>query len=145
MLYPDKAAICTICAKGWAMLINCVAYQDGRKLADIAQTAISDYVAHPDCFVWVALKDPEPGELETMREEFSLHELAVEDAQSGHQLAKIEEYGEMLFVVLHLLELDADGALLFGEVDVFVGANFVLSIRSRTPCRPAAPPTASPL
>jgi len=114
------------------MLINCVAYQDGRKLADIAQTAISDYVAHPDCFVWVALKDPEPGELETMRAEFGLHELAVEDAQSGHQLAKIEEYGEMLFVVLHLLELDADGALLIGEVDVFVGANYVLSIRSRT-------------
>ncbi|MCW3482181.1 hypothetical protein OL229_21925 [Neisseriaceae bacterium JH1-16] len=114
------------------MLINCAAYQDGRKLADIAQTAIRDYVARPDCFVWVALKDPVPEELTAMHEEFGLHELAVEDAQSGHQLAKIEEYGEMLFVVLHLLELDADAELLIGEVDVFVGANYVLSIRSRT-------------
>ncbi|MDN0085045.1 magnesium/cobalt transporter CorA [Crenobacter sp. SG2305] len=114
------------------MLINCVAYQDGKKLTDIAQAAIRDYVVRPDCFVWVALKDPEPSELEKMSEEFGLHELAVEDALRGHQLAKIEEYGDMLFVVLHLLELDQSGQVRTGEVAVFVGANYVLSIRSRS-------------
>ncbi|MDN0076760.1 magnesium/cobalt transporter CorA [Crenobacter sp. SG2303] len=114
------------------MLINCAAYQDGKKLADITQTAIRDYLVRPDCFVWVALKDPEPSELEAMSEEFGLHELAVEDALRGHQLAKIEEYGEMLFVVLHLLELDPSGQVRTGEVAVFVGANYVLSIRSRS-------------
>ncbi len=62
------------------MLVNCVAYQEGRKIADIPKEAISDYVSRPDCFVWVALKDPEPAELEEMQEEFGLHELAVEDA-----------------------------------------------------------------
>ena len=44
------------------MLVNCVAYQDGKKLADITKHQISDYVGRPDCFVWVALKDPEDAE-----------------------------------------------------------------------------------
>src|SRR4051812_14068523 len=52
------------------MLINCVAYQEGRKLADIDKREISNYLERPDCFVWVALKDPTEEELEEMREEF---------------------------------------------------------------------------
>ena len=114
------------------MLVNCAAYHDGRKLADIAVEDISEYVAKPDCFVWVALKDPGPGELAQMAHEFSLHELAVEDAQQGHQRPKIEEYGDSLFAVLHTIELAADGELDTGEVDVFVGPNYVLTVRSRT-------------
>ncbi|TCP13567.1 magnesium transporter [Crenobacter luteus] len=114
------------------MLINCAAYQDGRKLADIPQTAIRDYVRRPDCFVWVALRDPEVVELEAMREEFGLHELAVEDAHNGHQRPKMEEYGDMLFVVVHLLEIGAAGQVRVGEVDIFVGANYVLSVRNRS-------------
>jgi magnesium transporter len=114
------------------MLINCAAYQDGKKLGDIHQADISEYVNRPDCFVWVALKDPVPSDLEEMREEFGLHELAVEDARKGHQRPKFEEYGNMLFVVMHLLELDAEGQVQLGEVDVFVGPNYVLSVRSRS-------------
>jgi magnesium transporter len=114
------------------MLINCAAYQDGRKLADIEIDDISVYVAKPECFVWVALKDPGPGELEVMKHEFSLHELAVEDVRAGHQRPKIEEYGESLFAVMHTIEMDDDGELLIGEVDVFVGQNYVLSVRNRT-------------
>lgn len=114
------------------MLINCAAYQEGKKLADIPQKDISDYVSRPDCFVWVALRDPESAELEEMGEEFGLHELALEDARNGHQRPKIEEYGSMLFVVGHLLELDEAGQILQGEIDIFVGANFVLSIRNRS-------------
>ncbi len=49
------------------MIVNCVAYQDGRKLADIQVEEISDYVKRPECFVWVAIKDPTDAELETMR------------------------------------------------------------------------------
>lgn len=114
------------------MLINCAAYQDGKKLADIEIADISDYVAKPDCFVWVALKDPEPGELDTMKEEFGLHELAVEDVSHGHQHPKIEEYGESLFAVLHTIEIDENNELSIGEVDVFVGSNYVLTVRNRT-------------
>jgi len=113
------------------MLINCVAYQEGKKLCDIPVEDISEYVKHPDCFVWVALKDAEPAELAKMQEEFCLHELALEDAQAGHQRPKIEEYGESLFAVMHVLEMRGE-EIHVGEVDVFVGSNYVLSVRNRS-------------
>ncbi|WP_295999951.1 magnesium/cobalt transporter CorA [Rugamonas sp.] len=113
------------------MLINCVAYQDGRKLADIPVEQISDYVERPECFVWVALRDAEPDELSVMQSEFGLHELAVEDARSGHQRPKIEEYGDSLFVVVQTVEL-VDGKLTLGEIDIFAGRNYVLSVRNRS-------------
>jgi magnesium transporter len=113
------------------MLINCVAYQDGRKLADIPVEDISDYVARQDAFVWVALRDASRAELEVMQEEFGLHELAVEDAGRGQQRPKIEEYGDSLFVVVKMLELRED-ELHVGEVDIFVGPNYVLSNRSNS-------------
>lgn len=113
------------------MLINCVAYQDGRKLADLDIEEISDYLEKPDCFVWVALRDATHAELEKMQEEFALHPLAVEDAHKGHQRPKIEEYGDSLFAVVHLLELQ-QGEIKLGEADIFVGRNFVLSVRNRS-------------
>lgn len=114
------------------MLINCAAYQDGKKLADIEIDDISVYLAKPECFVWVALKDPGSDELETMKDEFGLHELAIEDVLNGHQTPKIEEFGESLFAVMHTVEMEEDGELKIGEVDVFVGSNYVLSVRNRT-------------
>src|SRR5918999_433358 len=110
------------------MLVNCVAYQDGRKLADIDRHEISDYLARPGCFVWVALRDATEAELKEMQEEFGLHELAVEDARHGHQRPKIEEYGDSLFVVLQTIEVAGD-ELKAGEIDVFAGRNYVLSVR----------------
>jgi hypothetical protein len=103
------------------MLINCVAYREGKKLADIDIDAISDYLKDPDCFVWVALRDATPAELDKMRLEFDLHPLAIEDANHGHQRPKLEEYGDSLFAVVHLLEME-HGGIAVGEVDIFVGA-----------------------
>jgi magnesium transporter len=113
------------------MLINCAVYQDGHKRADIRIEDISNWVGHPDCFVWVALRDATDTELAEMQAEFGLHELAVEDARKGHQRPKIEEYGDTLFVVMQLLEI-AHGEVTTGEVAIFVGANFVLSVRNRS-------------
>ncbi len=87
------------------MLINCVAYQNGVKIADLSVEAISDYLERPDCFVWVALRDATDAELDKMQKEFGLHDLAVEDARHGHQRPKIEEYGDTLFVVMHMVEV----------------------------------------
>ncbi|HSM22399.1 MAG TPA: CorA family divalent cation transporter, partial [Rubrivivax sp.] len=114
------------------MLINCVAYQQGRKLADIEVAAIGGYLQRQDCFVWVALKDASDDELLEMQREFGLHELAVEDARHGHQRPKIEEYGDTVFAVMHTIELSPTEELLKGEVCVFVGGKFVLSVRSRS-------------
>jgi magnesium transporter len=110
------------------MLINCVAYQEGKKLSDITIEEISDYLERPDTFVWVALRDPVPQELAIMQEEFGLHELAIEDAQRGNQRPKVEEYGDSLFAVMQTVELK-DGKIVVGEVDVFAGPNYVLSSR----------------
>src|SRR3981081_495168 len=102
-----------------------------RKLADIDKREISDYLSRPGTFVWVALKDPTPEELDKMQEEFGLHPLAVEDARHGHQRPKIEEYGNSLFAVgaipgLRGRERESGG------VDLCVGSNYVLSVRHRT-------------
>ena len=113
------------------MLVNCAVYQEGRKLADIAQSEIHSYLAKPGTFVWVALRDASDAELKEMSEQFNLHELAVEDAHHGHQRPKIEEYGTELFTVLHVVEPYGE-ELRVGEVSIFTGPNFVLSIRNHT-------------
>jgi len=113
------------------MLLNCVAYQNGVKLADLPVEEISDYLERTDCFVWVSLKDTTDAELEKMQEEFGLHDLAIEDARHGHQRPKVEEYGDILFAVLHIIETDQT-ELSVGEICIFVGRNFVLSIRNRS-------------
>jgi magnesium transporter len=113
------------------MLVSCGAYQDGKKLSDIRPEEIGQYLSRPECFVWVALKDPGPGELAAMQKDFGLHELAVEDARHGHQRPKIEEYGDSLFTVLHNTQVVGD-ELTVGEVDLFVGRNYVLSVRNQT-------------
>jgi magnesium transporter len=110
------------------MLVACVAYQDGRKLAEIDKGEIRGYVTRPDCFVWVALQDASASELAEMQAEFDLHELAVEDAHHGHQRPKIEEYGDSLFAVLHTVEIAGD-ELAMGEISIFAGRNYVLSVR----------------
>jgi magnesium transporter len=114
------------------VLINCVAYEHGTKLADCPIDDISEYLKRPGCFVWVALKDATPEELTKMQEEFGLHDLAVEDARHGHQRPKIEEYDDTIFAVLQTVEIGSGDELSIGEVDIFVGSNFVLSVRNRT-------------
>lgn len=114
------------------MLINCVLYQEGRKIRDIPMDENSRWRGGDDgSFVWVALKDPTPSELAIVQQQFGLHELAVEDARQGHQRPKIEEYGDSLFFVVPLVEL-VRGEMHIGEVDVFVGPDYVVSVRSRS-------------
>ncbi len=115
------------------MIINCAVYENGRKRADIHADDISHWLQQPGCFVWVALQDPDAAELAQLQEEFDLHELAVEDAHKGHQRPKMEEYGSTLFVVMHLLDpsFQVDSAEPVGELAVFAGPNFVLSVRTR--------------
>jgi len=112
------------------MLVNCAVYENGRKLAEIPKEEIKAHLGKPGRFVWVALRDPTPGELEEMRGDFGLQELAVEDAVHGNQRPKLEEYGQCIFVVMHTVELD-DEELLVGEIDIFAGPDYVLSVRNR--------------
>src|SRR5690349_19568199 len=114
------------------MLINCVLYQEGKKIRDIPMDENARWQGgSDDGFVWVALKDPTTAELDAVQRKFGLHELAVEDARQGHQRPKIEEYGDSLFFVIPLIEM-RDGELTSGEVDVFVGPHYAVSVRTRS-------------
>jgi magnesium transporter len=112
------------------MLISCVVYKDGHKVADIGIDEVQKYVSQPGCLVWVALRERDGETLAKLQEQLGLHPLAVEDARNGHQRPKIEDYGDSLFAVMHIIE--PDGAeLRVGEVAVFAGRNYVVSVRSQ--------------
>ena len=113
------------------MLINCVLYQDGKRIRDIPVDEIGKWIGRGDSFVWVALRDATDEELAAMQKQFDLPELAVEDARHGHQRPKIEEYADSLFAVMHLLEPKGD-EINVGEMAVFVGRDYVLSVRNRS-------------
>ncbi|MHA7263605.1 magnesium and cobalt transport protein CorA [Arthrobacter sp. TMN-37] len=79
---------------------------------------------------WIGLYRPDRAEIQAVAEEFGLHELAVEDAANGHQRAKLERYGETLFVVLRPARyLDREEKVEFGELHVFAGSDFVVTVR----------------
>jgi len=115
-----------------ALLINCVVYENGHRVRDIPVRDISEWRGKPHSFVWVALNEPTQEELAELQGEFGLHDLAIEDVLHQDQRPKIEEYDGSLFVVLHAV--DCDGAKVsVGEVNIFVGSDFVLSVRRGSP------------
>lgn len=111
-----------------SMIINSVGYQKGRRLGDIGIDDISEVIKQPETFVWVGLHEPDETLLRKIQEEFGLHELSVEDARKAHQRPKIESYGDSLFIVLKTAQLD-QGQVIYGETHLFVGANFLVSVR----------------
>lgn len=114
------------------MLINSAIYDDGRMVAEPALEAVSEALeATQTGFLWIALRDPTDDELNLLQHELDLPSLAVEDARKGHQRPKVEEYGDITFAAMHLLESGPEG-LEVGEVHVFVGPRFVVSVRHRS-------------
>src|SRR5690606_17844019 len=83
-----------------------------------------------EAMAWIGLFRPSDAELMSLAEEFGLHELAIEDAMEAHQRPKLERYGETLFVVLRAARyLDASEQVDFGELHLFVGPGFVITVR----------------
>jgi len=113
------------------MLINSAVYEDGRIVCEPGLEGVAEALQSQSGFVWIALRDPSDDELHLLQRELDLPPLAVEDARKGLQRPKLEEYGDILFAAMHLLEAGPDG-LEVGEVHVFVGARFVVSVRHRS-------------
>ena len=114
------------------MLVNCVAYEKGRRLCDLQLSEVRDWLASHTGFVWVALRDPDADELARAKSAFSLPDEAIEEARQVSQRPIIAEYDDdLLFAVLKLVEY-SDGVLKVGELDVFVGPRFVLSVRTHS-------------
>lgn len=79
---------------------------------------------------WIGLYRPTPAEIQAVAAEFGMHPLAVEDAIAAHQRPKLEHYGDLIFAVLRPARyVDATEKVEFGELHVFVGADFVVTIR----------------
>jgi magnesium transporter len=106
-------------------------YVGGRRVATPAslEETFETREAHGG-FAWIGLYRPTDAELDAVASEFGLHPLAVEDTRKGHQRAKIERYGETLFIVLRPARyLDDIEQVEFGELHVFIGHDFAITIR----------------
>ena len=115
-------------ADAFACVINCGVYRAGVR-QDIPLDCISDELAKDDgSFVWVGLYEPGEALLDSLQEEFGLHDLAIEDAHSAHQRPKLEAFGSTLFVAVHTAQL-VDKHLRFGETHLFYGPRFLLTVR----------------
>lgn len=113
------------------MIVDCAVYVDGKRasehlaLADAAEASRGE-----GAFVWIGLHEPTEAEFDDVSREFNLHELAVEDAIKAHQRPKLEVYDDTLFVVLRSATyVDASESVEFGEVMLFVGKDFVVTVR----------------
>ncbi|MFD9353575.1 magnesium and cobalt transport protein CorA [Streptomyces sp. NPDC060031] len=113
-------------------VIDSAVYRDGRRVASPATLAdtFRQLRDQPDGMAWIGLHRPTETELHSLAAEFNLHELAVEDALEAHQRPKLERYGDTLFVVLRAARyLDALEEVDFGELHIFVGPDFLITVR----------------
>lgn len=113
-------------------IIDSAVYVDGDRVAspaDLGDTYRTLH-EHEDAVAWIGLYRPDQHELGSLAHEFDLHELAVEDAIVAHQRPKLERYDHTLFVVLRAAHyVDSREEVEFGEVHVFVGPDFVITVR----------------
>ena len=114
-----------------AGVVDSVAYRDGKRIGPIAVDDVQAFIVQPEAFVWLGLHEPDDATLRTIQQAFGLHALAIEDAHHAHQRPKIEAYSHSLFIVLKTAQLAA-GEVVFGETHLFVGPNFLVSVRHGT-------------
>ena len=117
---------------GGELIIDCAHYRDGRR-QDAGPVPLDEAAARcaEGGFVWLGLFEPSVAELDQVRESFGLHELAVEDAQTFHLRPKVEDYeGDVRLVILRTARYDdAREEVDFGEISVFIGPAFVITVR----------------
>ena len=115
------------------MIVDNALYRKGVRVpvdCEISDLAAVRQRCGPDDFVWVGLHEPERAELNAVADIFNLHPLAVEDAVKAHQRPKLERYEDSLFLILKTLwYVDAEDAVETGEVNMFVGSDFVITVR----------------
>ncbi|HEU5038250.1 MAG TPA: magnesium/cobalt transporter CorA [Nocardioides sp.] len=112
------------------MIVDCALYRAGQRVEGGAHWRELRAKAEDGDFVWIGIHDPSQDEVHEVAEVFGLHPLAVEDAVKAHQRPKLERFGDMVFLILKTLwYVDADDAVETGEIAMFVGDNFVVSVR----------------
>ncbi|WFB06858.1 magnesium and cobalt transport protein CorA [Streptomyces sp. LX-29] len=114
-------------------VVEAAVYRGGRRVATPGTLAATYRRLREEAdgsMAWIGLHRPSEAELHSLADEFDLHKLAIEDAMEAHQRPKLERYGDTLFVVLRAARyLDAPEEVDFGELHVFVGPDFVITVR----------------
>jgi magnesium transporter len=113
------------------MIVDCAVYEQGRRRdGKLELKDVVDQVDREGSFVWIGLVEPAAEEFDAVAREFGLHELAVEDAVKAHQRPKLEMYGDTMFLVLKTARYeDSQEVVEFGEVLVFLGDGFIVTVR----------------
>jgi magnesium transporter len=115
------------------MIVDCAHYKDGER-QHVGKLSLEEAASCVDGgegeFVWLGLFEPEADELKAVAKRFSLHELAVEDAERAHQRPKLEDYDGSFFIVLRTAHYDERAEQVhFGEVHIFVAREYVIVVR----------------
>ena len=112
------------------MIVDQAVYEKGRRRAEpVALEDTYEQCRRDGVFAWIGY-EPTEEEFESVSREFGLHELAIEDAIKAHQRPQLEFYGDSLFVVLKTARwIDPEERIEFGEILVFVGDGFIISVR----------------
>lgn len=113
------------------MIVDCAVYEEGvRRNGKLPLEQAYEECRTGRGFVWIGLAEPSAEEFESVRREFHLHELAVEDAIKAHQRPKLEDYDGTLFMVLKTARyIEEEEVVDFGEIMVFVGEGFLITVR----------------
>jgi magnesium transporter len=113
------------------MIVDCAIYEEGKRRDGHVELAHAYDVRHqPGKFVWIGLYEPTEDEFDSLKREFNLHPLAVEDAIHAHQRPKLEVYDDMVFLVLKTARyVDPTEVIQLGELLVFLGDDYVITVR----------------
>jgi magnesium transporter len=113
------------------VLVDCAVYEDGRRRPGELRLQDAYEAGRRDgTFAWIGLFEPTEQEFDSVRREFDLHELAIEDAIKAHQRPKLEVYGDSLFLVLKTARWRSENESIdFGEILLFIGDGFLVSVR----------------
>jgi magnesium transporter len=106
------------------VIVDSAVYENGRRTDGTLERR------PPGSFVWIGLYEPTAEEFDSLKREFDLHPLAVEDATEAHQRPKLEVYGDMMFLVLKTARyVDPTEVVEIGELLVFCGPDYVITVR----------------
>jgi magnesium transporter len=113
------------------MIIDCAIYEEGRRLdGQLPFEQAYEATRGKNAFVWIGAYEPTEEEFDSIKREFELHELAVEDAIKAHQRPKLEVYGGMVFIVLKTARyVDSEEIVQLGEILIFLGEDYVITVR----------------
>jgi magnesium transporter len=113
------------------VIVDCAVYEDGRRVdGALPVHEAMEACRKPGAFTWIGLYEPSEEEFESIRREFDLHELAVEDAIHAHQRPKLEVYGDMVFIVLKTARyVDPEEVVRLAEILIFLGRDYVITVR----------------